>query len=229
MGRAQKKDTTSRTQPESIESLLTQLNEKLERLIALHEVAIHPKPTKTYLELDDDLAKFLYVIHKSQPDATPSKIADALNIDADKVSKTIDRLSPGYIIECTVKSVEGSRIVYEVNSSRCATFRDTAAFLLELLRYQREKGSVRKVHLGKFFKELEQKKILNDFKPDDFLGDKLHHGILHRLEDAGYIERTVNFIRSRERIRLERRYLELLYKKVRLDDVKAYDGFEFEL
>lgn len=192
-----------------------------------------------YLELDDRYAGLLYLVHRLGPKAFPQTIAKKLQIRQSDVSKHINKLLEfGYLKlnyattkeqgkpknghetpDTTKPHPNANRLnEYELALDQVVSFQSTAILLLELVRSNR-RDAENKIRIDDLITDLMNSKI-KDFNRLDLLGDSHRKGVLDRLEEADYIERTANFIRARNRVALEEKYLELIANNAKIDAIK---------
>lgn len=197
---------------------------------------------KEFLELDDKLAKILYIIHCLEAKATVEQIFQYLcDIPSKLKSEEIKKLENnertsisrntsvlhkhGYLRKHKVTGITKKLDEYEININNVVGFRDTATLLLELLKFEGEKTDKKTVRIKNFIEYLTGGEVpkLHYFDKTDLLGCKNQPGLIDKLAQAEYLERTVNFIRVRNRVVLEQRYLELIAFAVKPEQLKYYE------
>lgn len=215
---------------------------------------------KKYLLLEDKMAKMLYAILKLQhapatqtgmvlPSATQTELGKILSLSRKQVSLMLkDLVSANYVVVADCKRGGGvGDLAYEIEVKTAISCRDTAAVLLELLRYAKQKHAddqaghvskpegdlkVDRVAFVDFLFGAESGSELWYYDRKDLLGPPhpdqhgnpysgYYKGKLNELADAGeYIERvSADWVRPRMKITLEIPYLLLVRDQVPLDQL----------
>ncbi len=182
------------------------------------------------------MALVLYAILRLQhdsrfslPGATQRRLQNDTGLPQAQITTILaDLEAAGYIRTVAVRgsaaleALESAKKVYECDASASITCRDTAVFLLELLRHSQQNREER-VSFAQFAHQLIARRLLQYLTYQDLAGFPEFTGTLQQMADRLYLTRlSSTFVRLTGRVRFEQPYLQILRDQPALSELAGY-------